>query len=87
MFQGCKNLKYVKFPSTITEFKNEIFYNWSAADNYLNTIKIYLPCVTPPTMTKHTLCNKTGNGTLNPTLEIYVPTNSISAYQADADWN
>lgn len=75
VFYGCSTLKTVKLPSTLTTM------NYSSLSNCSALTKIYMKATTPPASSSSSSWSHTVTAT------VYVPTESIEAYQAAFPWN
>lgn len=83
MFSQCDAISKIKLPNTVTSIAAIFAYCV-----YANTIKIYLPCTTPPTLTESQNTNKLNysQSTFSGGIEVYVPDAEVSTYQNDTDW-
>lgn len=75
LFENCKNLTYVKLPTTLTRLGNYAFRYCTA----LTTVYVY--ATTPPTI---------GTGIFNgcsALTNIYVPADSVATYQSASGWS
>ena len=73
MFRGNVNLTYVNLPDTLTSIGNYAFYGCSS----LQYIRI--EATTPPTLSANAIPSTIG--------AIYVPDESVAAYQAATNWS